>query len=238
MKLKVFQLIGRFMLSMSLLLLIGCASKRVMIPYNQSQSKQNVSVGLEVNDKANFSFTISTVDPVVLRTFIMQGFSLDIKGKYRYSVKIPCAKDVEKSISHHPGEVKATLQGENEKRPDIRPVLEALNKLDVFIYADGKKEGKARKFNVSIDRSTGRLSYSIVLPDNYRMDMPVYVALISRKEIEKDEFLPDHFPDRNKSSRPQPFGIGRPFQHGDPQKNLEICYKFDTPVPSHQRLDF
>lgn len=237
MKRKVFQLVDRILQLVLICSLCSCAAKREIIPYQQSQNKQNVSVGLGVSDNANFSFTVSTVDPVVLRTFIMQGFSLDFRGQYTYSVKIPCAKDVEKAISHHPGEVKATIQGNNEKRPDIRPILEALNKIDVFIYAQGKKAGKVKKFNVSINQETGQLLYNITLPNIYSMDLPVSVTLTSKRVVEGDEFTPGQFPDRNESERPQPFGVGQPSLPNDNQKGLSISYTFGKPVSSQQRQE-
>lgn len=232
---KVFQLVGRFLQLVLILSLCSCAAKREVIPYQQSQNKQNVSVGLGVSDNANFSFSVSTVDPVVLRTFIMQGFSLDFRGQYAYSVKVPCAKDVEKAISHHPGEVKATMQGNKEKRPDIRPILEALNKVDVFIYAKGKKAGKVKTFNVSIDPATGQLLYSITLPNIYSMNLPVSVTLTSKREIDEDEIVPGQFHDRNESDRPQPFGVGQPSRSNDNQKELTINYAFGRPTTSQQR---
>lgn len=232
---KVFQLVGRFLQLVLICSLCSCAAKREIIPYHQSQNKQNVSVALDVRDNANFSFTVSTVDPIVLRTFIMQGFSICFRGQYTYSVKVPCAKDVEKSISHHPGEVKATMQGDNEKRPDIRPVLEALNKVDVFIYARGKKAGKVKKFSVSIDPSTGQLLYSVTLPDIYSMNLPVTITLTSRKEVEEDEIMPGQFQNRNESDRPQPFGVGQPSRPNDSQKELIISYTFGKPATSQPR---
>lgn len=227
---KVFQLVGRFLQLVLICSLCSCAAKREIIPYQQSQNKQNVSVGLSVNENANSSFTVSTVDPVVLRTFIMQGFSLDFRGQYAYSIKVPCAKDVEKAISHHPGEVKATMQGANEKRPDIRPILEALNKVDVFIYAKGKKVGKVKKFNVSIEPATGQLLYSITLPNIYGMNLPVTITLTSRREIERDELMSGQFQNRNESDRPQPFGVGQPSRPNDNQKELTISYTFGKPA--------
>lgn len=232
---KAFQLVGRFLQLVLICSLCSCAATREIIPYQQSQNKQNVSVGLSVNDNANSSFTVSTVDPVVLRTFIMQGFSLDVRGQYAYSVKVPCAKDVEKAISHHPGEVKATMQGANEKRPDIRPVLEALNKVDVFIYAKGKKVGKVKKFNVSIEPATGQLLYAITLPNIYSMNLPVTVTLTSRREIEGDELMPGQFQNRNESDRPQPFGVGQPSRPNDSQKELNISYSFGKPATAQPR---
>lgn len=232
---KVFQLVGRILQLVLIFSFCSCAAKREILPYQQSQNKQNVSVDLGVSDNANFSFTVSTVNPVVLRTFIMQGFSLDFRGQYAYSVKIPCAKDVEKAISHHPSEVKATVQGDNEKRPDIRPILESLNKVDVFIYAQGKKAGKVKKFNVSINQETGQIIYTITLPNIYSMDLPVSVTLTSKRVVEGDEFTPGQFPDRNESDRPQPFGVGQPSRPNDNQKEISISYTFEKPASSQHR---
>lgn len=232
---KILQLVGQSLRLVLILSLCGCAAKREIIPYQQSQNKQNVSVGLSVDDNANSSFTVSTADPVVLRTFIMQGFSLDFRGQYAYSVKVPCAKDVEKAISHHPGEVKATMQGANEKRPDIRPVLEALNKVNVFIYAKGKKVGKVKKFSVSIEPATGQLLYSITLPNIYGMNLPVTITLTSKREIEGDEIMPGQFQNRNESDRPQPFGVGQPSRPNDSQKELNISYSYGKPATAQPR---
>lgn len=233
---KIIQFVVRFLQLVSInILLCCCTAKREIIPYQQSQDKQKVNVGLSVNKSANFSFSISTSDPIILRTFVMQGFDLSFSGEYAYMVRVPSAKDVEKFISHHPGEVKATMQGNQEKRPDIRPVLEALNKTDVFIYLKGKKAGKVKKFNVNIDPSTGTLLYSITLPNIYSMDLPISVNLTSRKLVNNDEFTSGQFPDRNTSDRPQPFGVGQSSRSNDNQKELSITYHFGKPSAQQQR---
>ena len=232
---KIFQLVGRILQLVLICSLCSCAVKREVIPYQQSQNKQKVNVGFSINKNANFSFTVSTEDPVVLRTFVMQGFYLTFSGEHEYMVKVPSAKDVENLISHHPGEVKATLQGNQEKRPDIRPVLEALNKTDVFIYLKGKKAGKVKKFNVNIDPASGTLTYSITLPNIYTMDLPLSVNLLSRREVENDEFHEGQQPNRNTSERPQPFGVGQPARPNDNQKELSISYYFGKPSATPQR---
>ncbi len=235
---KVFQLVGRFLQLVLILSLYSCAAKREVIPYQQSQNKQKVNVGFNINKNANFSFMVSTEDPVVLRTLVMQGFYLTFSGEHEYMVKVPSAKDVENLISHHPSEVKATLQGNQEKRPDIRPVLEALNKTDVFIYLKGKKAGKVKKFNVNIDPANGTLTYSIMLPNIYTMDLPLSVNLLSRREVENDEFHEGQQLNRNTSERPQPFGVGQPARPNDNQKELSISYYFGklSATPQRQSL--
>lgn len=204
----------------------SCASNKTIIPYQQNQVKQKVNVGLNVDQKANFSFTVSTQDPVELRTFVMQGFDVVFSGEYEYMVKVPSAKDVENLISRHPGEVKATLQGDKEKRPDIKPVLEALNKTEVYIFVKGKKMGKVKKFNVSVDPASGTLTYAITLPTVYSMNLPFSVSLLSQRAVENDEFNGSQYQNRNTSDRPQPFGVGQQTRPDDKQKELSIKYYF------------
>lgn len=214
-------------LQLALILSIcNCAPKREIVTYNSSQEKQNVNVGLNVNDNANFSFTVSTSEPVILRTFIMQGFELAFSGEYEYVIRVPSAKDVENFVSRHPGEVRATIQDNQEKRPDIRPVITALNKTDVFIYHNGEKAGKVKNFTVSIDPQTGVLRYSIMLPNIYSMDLPISVDILSKRKISDDEFDSDQFNVENSSDRPQPFGVGQPSQPDDKQRELSINYYF------------
>lgn len=214
--------------------LCSCTAKRDIVPYQQSQDKQDVIIELSINKNANFSFAVSTYNPVVLRTLVMQGFNLSFAGKHEYMVKIPSAKDVEKFISHHPGEIKATIQGNQEKRPDIRPVLEALNKSEVFIYLKGKKAGKVKNFSANIDSESGTLTYSITLPNIYSIDLPVSVNLLSECEANNDEFNQGHFHDRNTSDCPQPFGVDQPFRPNDSKKNLSINYYFEKPSTPQQ----
>lgn len=230
---------NRILLFFAVLALCGCSTqKQEVATFKQSQEKQNVTMAFDVNKNANFSFTVSTADPVMLRTFMMQGFDLIFKGKYEYIVKAPSAKDVEDAVSHHPGEVKATVQGEQEKRPDVRPVLEALNKTDVFIYLNGKKAGKVKKFDVSIDPESGVLTYAITLPNIYSMDLPMSVNLVSHQVEQTDENRLNQQANRNTSERPQPFGVGQPSRADDAQKELSISYYFDKPSQTSTRTSW
>lgn len=227
---KSIRLVGRFIRLLQLLILVlvldGCSATKVLLPSEQSLTKSKVEMTYTV-DKSTNSIEVSTSDPVVLRTFIMQGFSLTISGQYAYIVKIPSAKDVESNISHHPGEVKATMQGNAEKRPDIRPVLEALNKVDALIYSKkGEKIGKAKNFSVGINPQTGLLTYNISLSSTYSMNMPVNVILASTPVEGGDEFNTGQFTNRNESNHPQPFGVGQPQQPNYGQRDITIKYSF------------
>lgn len=204
----------------------GCNAKKALLPAKQSLTQSKVEMSYTVG-KSMSHIEVSTSDPVVLRTFIMQGFSLSISGQYLYTVQIPSAKEVESNISHHPGEVKATMQGDVEKRPDIRPILEALNKVDALIYSKtGEKVGKAKNFSVSINPQTGLLTYKISLSTTYSMNMPVNVTLSSVPVDDVDEFKPDQFTNRNESNQRQPFGVGQTQQPNEKHRDITIKYSF------------
>lgn len=227
---KGIRLVGGFIRLLQILivgvLINGCSSSKVLIPTEQTMTKSKVEMSYIV-DKSTNSIEVSTSDPVVLRTFIMQGFSLSVSGQYAYTIHIPSAKDVESEISHHPGEVKATMQGNSEKRPDIRPVLEALNKVDAEIYSKaGKKVGKAKKFSVSIEPQSGVLTYKISLSNTFSMNMPVNVTLSSVPIEGGDEFNSGHFANRNESDHRQPFGVGQPQRPNEGQREITIKYSF------------
>ena len=207
------------------------------MPYSQRQANENVEMTLDVNDNANFTFTVSTADPVALRTFIMQGFDLSFSGIYDYTIKVPSAKDVEKQIKHHPGEIKATMEEEDpnqEKRPDIRPVIEALNNKDVFLYIKGKKAGKVSSFNIDVDPETGVIKYVIKLPNIYAMDLPINVGLTSRRVVQSDEFDVQQA-SNNESDRPQPFGVGQQPSSNDNQRDMSLFFTFDKPGQQSQQ---
>lgn len=216
---------GILMLCMVSLLSVSCATAEQLSPSQQSVVKENIKVDFEVSQNAN-TIKVSTSDPIVLRTFIMQGFSLIINGQYAYTVNVPSARSVENKISHHPGEVKATMQGNHEKRPDVRPVLEALNKVTVNILQEDKSVGETDYFNVSIEPSTGILTYVIKLPNEYSVDVPVKILLISTPQMTEGELKKGNFPNRNESERPQPFGAGQSPRPDDKLRRISIEYSF------------
>lgn len=226
---KAFQFLGGFLRLVFITIAVcSCSTGKQVIAYEQTQNKQNVSVIYQVCDNGQSIVSVSTSDPIALRTLIMQGFTLNLSGAKRYIVEIPSAKDVEGNISHHPGEVKATMQGNQEKRPDIRPVIDALNKVDAQIFANGKKVGTAKSFRTAIDPTTGTLSYSVTLSKVYGMDFPVNITLISKPQLDNDEFQNGNFANRNEGQRPQPFGVGQPQRPNDGQKEMTIKYQFSA----------
>lgn len=176
--------------------------------------------------------TLETSDPIALRTLLMQGFQL-----YLYGIKtdttivtFPSAKDVGDKIAHHPGEVKATLQGEKEKRPDMRPLVAALNKADAMVSKNGLHPVSLQEgYEVSINPSNGMLSYSVIVPDSYIIDGSNVVTLLSQPDadmVETGEFS-GQYANRSTEYRPQPFGVGEKDGNAEQRKTIKIQFDFN-----------
>ena len=176
--------------------------------------------------------TLETSDPVALRTLLMQGFQLHLYGveKDTTVVAFPSAKDVGDKIAHHPGEVKATIQGAIEKRPDMRPLVAALNKADVRISKNGLHPVSLQEgYEVSINPSNGMLSYSVIVPDSYIIDGSNVVTLLSQPDadmVETGEFS-GQYANRSTEYRPQPFGVGEKDGNAEQRKTIKILFNFN-----------
>lgn len=222
----ILRLVGRFILLVWTCTMTGCVATKQLPVYSSEQNKGNINVTFECKANTNV-ITVSTSDPVALRTLIMQGYTLELRGNYAYQIKIPSAKDVEDKLKHHPGEVKATMQpgSADEKRPDIRPVLLALNQTKAYIhYGDGQTNA-VKSFKTSLIQESGTLVYEITLPKTFSMQPPVEITLISEPGTNVDEFQNGNFSHRNESERPQPFGVGQ--RPGADQQNRKITVKYN-----------
>lgn len=177
--------------------------------------------------------SLETSAPIALRTLLMQGFQLYLYGEKTDTtiVAFPSAKDVSDKISHHPGEVKATLQGEKEKRPDMRPLVAALNKANVIVTKIGLHPVSLKKgYEVSINPSNGVLSYSVIVPYNYIIDGGNFITLFSRPNavmVETGEFSGQGFTNRSTEHRLQPFGVNEKNGIAEHYKTIKLQFKFD-----------
>lgn len=203
----------------------ACVATEQMNPTQHRDVKNNIEMSLVVN-KETSNILVSTSDPIALRTFIMQGFSLRLKGEDTYTIPIPSAKDVSEKVLHHPGEVKATIQGNNEKRPDIRPVLDAINAVEVKVLKKGDAVGIVESFNVSINPTTGVIMYDILVSRGLITDAPSQIVLFSEPVNSDVEFVGDKSLGNNET-KPQPFGASQPVKSNDKQKKIYIEYSFE-----------
>ena len=175
---------------------------------------------------------LETSAPVALRTLLMQGVLLQLHGIGTDTITIafPSAQDVSDKILHHPGEVKATVQGEREKRPDMRPLVAAINNADVFVFKNSSQPYLLQNgHEVRIDTSNGTLSYSVVVPFDFIVDGDYAITLLSKPTegmAEQGEFSSQGYVNRSHEDRPQPFGANRNDGNTDPKKTIKIRFDF------------
>lgn len=196
------------------------------------ENRSEISLQCEGTD-GGVQLSLQTADPVALRTLLMQGFQLYVCGATSDTTEVsfPSARTVSSLISHHPGEVKATVQGEREKRPDMRPLVAALNKAAVVISRNGLVCDSLRDgYEVSINPSDGTLSYQIILPENYVAEGKYSIILKSQPDqrvMEDDEFSSQGFIKRSTENRPQPLGANERGGESNQRKKIEIWFDFD-----------
>ena len=179
-------------------------------------------------------FRIETSDPVALRTLMMQGFSLQMLGSKSDTTIIifPSARDVSNQIEHHPGEVKASLDGDKEKRPDIRPLVTALRNADVRITKTGLRIISVEdNHDVSINPANGVLSYSVEVPCDYMCDGYNVITLLSLPDknmnVSSEYSAKQNIP----TSSPkyiQPFGVNSDKKDDGMRKNIKIDFILDN----------
>lgn len=179
------------------------------------------------------NLTLETADPVALRTLLMQGFRLFLPNGENDTLIIvfPSAKSVSNDIEHHPGEVKATLDRDSntEKRPDLRPLVAALNKAEILLKSSDSITS-VPFHQIDINSSTGVLSYKFVIPsEQLSRDYSSTIILVSQPDsamIQQDEFGSRNFKGRSSENRPQPFGVGQQQRNESHKKSIII--EFDT----------
>lgn len=217
----------KFLLLIGILMVVGCSLTN---NFNQSIVKFDnhgeLSLTYDENSEG-YNFVLETSDPVALRTLLMQGFKLHVLSNVSdtTTVSFPSAKDVSNDMEHHPGEVKATIQNKREKRPDIRPLLAALNKANVSIKHKGGTTSLDSGYNVSVSPSNGVLSYELIVPTQYVNGYISKIILVSKPDtsmIAVDEFTGQGYANRSDILRQQPLGVDK--EH--PQKTLNIEFNF------------
>lgn len=187
-----------------------------------------ISISKSISEE-EITLTVSTMDPVALRTLIMQGFNLSIcenNSDTIYAV-YPSAKDVEQSIKHHPGEVKATIKDNHERRPDLRPVISALNNSKIKLI-NRNDTATIDDLHVTIDTGSGELSYTINIPITIITDKVSTVILHSsptEQMISRDEFSSQGYQSQSREKQEQPFGADK--KNGDADTQRTIYYKYE-----------
>lgn len=119
-------------------------------------------------DDDNLFVRVSVGNPQLFMRMLMQGLTIRIdptgckKGKY--SVLFPSARDVQKSIPEQ------TKESENQ-RPDIGPLLRAMNKVSAVYNIKGKpQQMEMSRSLIELDTENETLDYYVLIPKGKMME--------------------------------------------------------------------
>ena len=112
---------------------------------------------------------LSVAHPALQMRFLMQKVSLyiDPSGKKRkiYEIVLPSAYDVKEELEAAIPRPDTVEKTEGDGRPDIRPLIRALNKKGAdFCYSGGKAHIGYQFFHIEMDTQKDLLNYYVLLP--------------------------------------------------------------------------
>ena len=118
-------------------------------------------------DEDNLLINLSIAYPALQMRFLMQKVSLFIdpsgKRKKKFEVILPSAFDVKDELEAVAPRNKAEI--EQDTRPDIRPLIAALNKKGAeFHYGNSLTQLGYQRFHVEIDQKNDMLNYYVLIP--------------------------------------------------------------------------
>ena len=140
--------------------------------------------GTKLNLSADDEFllvNLSVAHPALQMRFMMQRVSLYIdpsgKKKKRYEVVLPSAMDVKDVLGAtaqpHSNDQTTNSPDDQDERPDIRPLIGALNKRGAEFHSDGSNIHLSQQlFYIEHDRENERLNYYILIPKAPLMQDP------------------------------------------------------------------
>ena len=123
-------------------------------------------------DDSDMLINISVGHPALQMRFLMQDFSIyiDPSGKKRkkYEIILPSAIDVKDELE---AVLSPNAETTYENRPDIRPLISALNKRGAEIhYGKNLLTLGYQRFHVEISQDNGLLNYYVLIPKEILMN--------------------------------------------------------------------
>lgn len=139
-----------------------------------------INEGTKLNLSADDDFllvNLSIAHPALQMRFLMQSVLLYIdptgKRKKRYEIVLPSAMDVKDEMDEAhalPHRQTAPSSDHEDERPDIRPLIGALNKRGAEYRCDGSDIHLGHQlFYIEHDRENERLNYYVLIPKNQLM---------------------------------------------------------------------
>lgn len=123
------------------------------------------------SDTCDLLVNLSVAHPALQMRFLMQRVALyiDPSGKRRkkYEIVLPSAIDVKEELETVS---RPNSENEQDKRPDIRPLIAALNRKGaVFRHSGSPSILGYQRFHIEIDQKTDLLNYYVLIPKDVLM---------------------------------------------------------------------
>jgi len=111
---------------------------------------------------------LQLAEPALQMRVLMQGMDIYIdptgRKREKYAIVLPSAFDVRNLVAQ-PEEGGASKKGNENKRPDMMPLIEALNIYGATLDVNGRKQKFSNnQFRIVLSRDNGLLDYYIMLP--------------------------------------------------------------------------
>ena len=181
---------------------------------------------LECGDSLEFKLTAYQIETQL--TFLMQGMEMTAIQQDTLTMSFPSAAMVRNKVRRHPNEVKAVLNSVSQAgkdsvnhvvRPDVQPLVAALNDTTAVVAYQGKKEN-IRDFKIDVDREMAIMSFSVriaraMVSDNNGMVQILVTSVPPNHQGDRPEFSGRRLSGEN---APLPNGLGEGLRKEDIEK--------------------
>ena len=202
------------------------AKRSTAVDSNNPVMSQSDSISFETEaswSEGMLSISLCTSSPASQLSFLMQGLTLSVSDENsRTEIAFPCATAVKDKVKRHPNEVKPTFDRDSigtERRPDLQPLVAALNDTTATLSAGDIINTAYRQFAIVLNREERTLYFTTTIPyhacDSIMLEatsMPSSVAS-SREEFDGKKLSTE--------SRHNKGGLGQaPISHSDVRRNI------------------
>ncbi|MBO4907535.1 MAG: hypothetical protein J5486_11000 [Bacteroidaceae bacterium] len=160
------------------------------------------------------TLSLATYDLPLQMTLLMQGLRITMDST---SIEFPAAYWVRDKIQRHPNEVKPSFNGTENRgtmvRPDIVPLLSALNDTTASIVRPNGDTELSHDYKIDVDRETGLMTFRIRYRHTFAQKRLLVTIYSSPEGLPMgNEFIGQQ---RSEEARKHPLGLGEGLQQAD-----------------------